>query len=571
MARYTTGLSLVFAASLVLLACGDDGATADPDAGVELGGPRTPFPELFCPGSPSCTGTGDNVFRVGAARASITPNLNDYETEWVDENKNNEYDNGEEFTDKNGNNKFDAAWIAGFGNGRPATGIHSDVWVRAIVFEHNDTRIGLAVVDAVGWFIHDMDASRAKLAASLNLDHVIIASTHVHESMDTIGLWGIMELVPGIYPEYMELIKTQIAAAVTEAAGKLEPVTMTVAQVRTVDENGASIPEWVGDGRDPVIHDPTMTIMQFLSVDNPGTTAATLVHWAAHPEYSGSDNNLITADFPYLLREVIENGIAENVTRGLSAMQGLGGEVVYVNGSVGGQIGPKNTAPIGLDGNPVSSSGLEKSDALGRNLGRLALETITDSTKTTDYTDLNLVFRTGMLDLAVENVFYHVAGLVGVFDRPFHGYDETKPIGETNIPYIESRVSYLQVGPIGMITAPGELHPELAIGGYDGSMSWGEDMIDSNNPKPPDVANAPQGPYLNDLIKDNPGVEIPLVLGLAEDFAGYIVPSYNYIVDDYSPFIEEAEGDHYEETNSVGPQVEAQAVGAMRDLITWRP
>jgi len=566
--RICLGFALILSVSL--FACGDDGSSSgDPDAG--LGGPRSPFPEQYCPGSDACSGTGDGVFRVGAARAKITPNLADYESKWDDANGNHEYDSGETFTDTNGNNKFDAVWIAGFGNGRPATGVHSDQWARAIVFEYNDIRIGYVVIDAVGWFANDADEIRARVDPSLQLDHVIVGSTHVHEAFDTIGLWGVMELVTGVDPDYMSFVEDQAAQALADATGKLKAVTLTVAQVDTVDENGNSIPEWVGDGRDPVIIDPTMTIMQFLSVANPGTTVATVVHWAAHPEYSGSDNNELTADYPYLLRDVIENGIAENTARGLPAMAGLGGEVLYVNGAVGGQIGPKHTQPIGLDGNPVTSDGVEKSDALGRNLGRLALETITDSTKTTDYTNLNLVFRTGITDLAVENTFYHVGALVGVFDREFFGYDDTQPIGPGNIPYIESRVSYLQIGPVGIITCPGELHPELSVGGYDGSRTYGDDLIDANNPNPPAIENAPGGPYLKDLLEMNDGVKYALVFGLTEDFVGYIPPAYNYILDANSPYIEEAEGDHYEETNSVGPQVEAQAVGAMRDLITWKP
>ncbi len=572
MARNAIALSFVLVSTLVFTGCGDDGSTpAEPDAGIDRGGPRAPFPSLYCPGSAGCMGTGNNVFSVGAAKVTITPDLSKFETEWDDENGNSEWDSGEPFTDTNGNGKFDAVWMAGFGNGRPATGVHSELYARAMVFEYNDIRIGLVVVDTVGWFANDADGIRERLEASLDIDHVIVGSTHVHEAYDTMGLWGIMELVSGINPEYMDFVKDQSAQAIRDAVANLEPATMTVAQVETVDESGSTTPEWVGDGRDPVIIDPTMTIMQFLSVNNPGTTVATLIQWAAHPEYSGSRNNLLTADFPYMLADVVQNGIAENTTRGLPAMSGLGGEVVYINGAVGGQIGPNSTAPIGLDGNPVSSSGLEKADALGRNLGRLALETITDSAKTTDYTSLPLVFRTGILDLAVENTFYHVGALVDVFDRDFYGYDDTKPIGPNNIPYIESRVSYLQIGPVGIITAPGELHPELFVGGYDGSRSYGVDMIHPDNPNPPPISQAPSGPYLQEMVMDNPGVEYALVFGLTEDTIGYIVPSYNYILDESGPYLEEADGDHYEETNSVGPLVDEQAVGAMRELVNWRP
>jgi hypothetical protein len=559
--------AIALAGALALIGCGGSDGDGDPDAGP-VGGARAPFPSLYCPGSPGCDGAGDNVLRVGAARADINPDLASAETEWVDEDGDGEWDATEDFTDTNGNGEFDAVWLAGFGNGRPATGFHSDIWVRAIVFEYNDIRVGLAVVDAVGWFLNDMDASRELIDPSLELDHVLIASIHVHETPDTVGLWGKQELVPGTDDDYQRLIHQRTADAIEQATANLEEVTMSIAQVETVDENGSSL-EYVSDARDPVTFDPTMTVMQFSSVASPGDTVATLINWAAHPEYSGDENNEITADYVYLLREVVEMGAAENTTRGLSAIEGLGGEVVFVNGALGGQVGPSGTAPIGLDGTPLTDEGLETSDALGRNLGRLALEAITASDGVVDVTDPDLVFRTGLLDLTVENTFYHVGGLVEVFDRPFHGYDDTQPIDVGNFPYIESRVSYLQVGPVAMISAPGELHPELFIGGYDGSRTYGRDFIDPNNENPPPVAMAPEPPYLQDLLLMNDGVQFGLLLGLTEDFAGYIVPSYNYILGS-SPYIEEADGDHYEETNSVGPDIEDEAVGAMRQLITWQ-
>ena len=101
-------VSVLAAASLSLsiVACGDSG-----DGDSQPGGPRAPFPERWCPGSPGCDGTGDGVFRVGAARAEINPEL--VETEWVDENENHEYDDDEPFTDVNGNGKFDAVWMSG--------------------------------------------------------------------------------------------------------------------------------------------------------------------------------------------------------------------------------------------------------------------------------------------------------------------------------------------------------------------------------------------------------------------------------------------------------------------------
>lgn len=557
------GVSLLCA----LVACGGGGG-GGVDAG--LGGPREPFPDQVCPGSDGCTGQGDGVFKVGAAQVEITPNLDDYETEYTDDNGDGEWESGEAFVDKNGNNIFDAVWLAGFGNGRPATSVHAPIWVRSIVFEWNDIRLAIVTVDCVGWMANAADATREMLPASLGIDHLIMQATHVHEAPDTLGLWGRKELESGLDPDYMQSIREKSVQAVSDAVDALEPVTMSYAVTQTLDPGGSARP-YVGDGRDPNILDPTLTVVQFKSVAQPDQSVATLIHWSAHPEYSGSSNDAITPDYIYMLRDGVENGLPAEPDRTLPAVDGVGGEVLFLQGTLGGQIGPHGTRPIAADGTEITQEGLDRADAVGRNVARLALDAITSTDKVVDVDSPSLEFRTGAIDLAVENTFYHVASIVGVFDRQFHGNDPNLPLGPSNIPYIDSRVTYFRVGTLGVITAPGELHPELFIGGYDGSFTYDSPIIDPNNPNPPMLDNAPQPPYLRQLITDLPGVDHAICMGLAEDMIGYIVPSYNYQLDDNTPYVEEAPGDHYEETNSVGPLVEEQAVGSMRTLIEWQP
>ncbi|MBZ0235335.1 MAG: hypothetical protein K8M05_23610 [Deltaproteobacteria bacterium] len=163
-----------------------------------------------------------------------------------------------------------------------------------------------------------------------------------------------------------------------------------------------------------------------------------------------------------------------------------------------------------------------------------------------------------------------MGALAGVLDRDFVGLDPERPIDDDNMPYVRSRVSYLELGPIAIVTAPGELHPELFVGGYDGSWSFGVPIVAADNPNPPDLATAPPPPYLRDLMDQQPGIEFPMVLGLAEDTVGYILPRWNFELSASAPYLEEASGDHYEETNSVGPTCEAEIVGPMGQLVTWR-
>jgi hypothetical protein len=560
------GSSLAFATLSALAGCDDpapsapaDAATADaPDASI------VPYagPDDWCPGRDHCMGTsGDNVLHAGFARAVINPMLT--ETMWEDRNNNGHFDMGEAFTDVNGNGMFDAYWIAGFGNGRPARGVNDDLEVRAMAFRYNDTSVAFAVIDCVGLFNTEMDRIRAEpLVRALDLDKVIVASTHVHEGPDTIGLWGRTLGQSGIRPEYLALIRTRAAEAIRDAVMALRPARMRVAQVVTADAMG-STQDYVNDTRDPVIYDPTVTLVQFTDASDRARTLGTWVNWAAHPEYTGSRNNLLSADYVHALRETIERGITGGV-------QGLGGTTVFVNGALGGQVGPNGGVhPRNDDGTTLAEAGIPRAQLLGRNVARLALQALArDGTDIEGTTPLS--YRTAPLSARVENTGYALYFNSGVFDRELFGHDTSRPLGRTNFAWVRSRVTYLQVGPVATVTAPGELHPELWVGTRDLRWSWGRPVLTETENRP-DLATAPAPPYLRDLMLENPGVRWATVSGLSEDFLGYIVAAFNYVVHTSVPYIVEAAGDHYEETNSIGPEVERFLQHPMMAVARWRP
>lgn len=501
---------------------------------------------------------------VGVGKQDISPTI--VESEWQDLNNNKYWEANEPFTDTNGNGKFDATWMAGFGNGRPATKIHDPPEVRAIALSVDGKTVVICVLDAVGYFIDEIERIKMDpMVSALAIDHLVVGSTHSHEGADTVGLWGPDPMVSGLNPDYQKLTRDKAALAIQEAVNSLKPAKMRIAQALPLDNPNEPDPakqttlSYVNDTRDPVIYDPTLTIAQFSDEADPSKTIATLVNWAAHPEYAGSKNNEITADFVYWLRSSIEGGIAS------AGLAGLGGTTVYVQGPLGGQVGPGGVTPIDANGMPVTSAGLPKAEAVGTNVAKLALEAL--STKGEDAASNELVFRTKELEAKVENVGYHYAFLVfNLFDRQLHGFDPAMPISETNMPSLKSRISYVQVGPLAMITSPGELHPELWVGGYDGSWSWGQPTFDGALANKPDPALAPKAPYLREIMLSNPGVKYAFTAGLAEDFIGYIVPAYNYVLDAQNPYLAEPQGDHYEETNSIGPLVEEQIQHPMMDL-----
>jgi len=119
------------------------------------------------------------------------------------------------------------------------------------------------------------------------------------------------------------------------------------------------------------------------------------------------------------------------------------------------------------------------------------------------------------------------------------------------------------VGPVRFLAIPGELLPELAVGGFDGRFRFGAPLVRPDNPDPPRLSGAPKGPYLRERMRSKYG----LIIGLANDELGYIIPSYDF---KYAPnrlMEPEPPGDHYEETNSIGPRAADIVIEAARELL----
>ncbi|MEO8702700.1 MAG: hypothetical protein ABI867_21830, partial [Kofleriaceae bacterium] len=328
------------------------------------------------------------------------------------------------------------------------------------------------------------------------------------------------------------------------------------------------------DIRDPVIFDPTLTIARFTKVGEPNTTIGTLVNWADHPEvshFSDTDSSQITAHYPHWLRDHIENGVLASESKyAATDLPGIGGITVFVQGALGGQIGSiRGTHPPGPGGVPVTEESHAMEEALGTNAAAKALTALATTGETVS--ELPLAVKSAAFNARIDNTYFHVAFLISLLGpHPLIGYDPDEPIDVGNLPWMPLRATYLQVGPLGLVTVPGELHPELWVGGYDGSWSWGWPMVDETKANLPRFAEAPAPPYMRDLVLAHPGVRYPVVAGLAEDYIGYIVPAYNYALDPSDPFLVEAEGDHYEEVYSLGPQVEQQAIHPILELLKYR-
>ncbi len=362
-------------------------------------------------------------------------------------------------------------------------------------------------------------------------------------------------------------MRERAATAIREAVSTLRPANVQYARVDLRDVPGG-VRRYIFDVRDPVVLDPEVRVMRFLEAGTT-TTIATMVNLAAHAEYLDDRNTLLSSDYPNWLRDGIENGVDGPD----GPVEGVGGVAVFYQGPLGSQIGPAHAEVQTWAGEPIDQAAdpMAFAAAMGSQLAYHVLTALGDGGGSTTDETAALGFRTRTFFVDVQNTGFHIAISQGLFDREGENFDPTRPIvpGE-NEPDLRTEVTVIDVGRVQMITAPGELDPVLFLGGYDGTYTPpGVEIVDPANPNPPDLSRAPEGPYLRDLARSD--AEHVWLLGLTNDFLGYLIPAYDYVLDETTPYLEEAPGDHYEETNSVGangwPTIEAQ----MRALLAWAP
>lgn len=553
---------------VVLAGCTKDEPAAPADAGVRVDGEVGPYaPDRYCPGAAACTGEGDRVLYVGVGKREITAEIGpttDVQTVDVDGDGEFNPEDGDDFEDRNSNGRFDGAWIAGFGYARSARGVSDPQWARAIVLRYGETSIALVSLDVIGLFGDEINQVRT-MVADLGIDFIAVSSTHTHEARDTVGIWGISEDVTGLDPAYMEMLRTRTAEAIRLAAADTRASHVQYASIRLKDQPGGML-RYVSDVRDPNVIDDEIRVMRFTEASG-GATITTLVNWGSHPGYADDRNTLLSSDYPHWLRL----GVEEGVMGPDGPLAGVGGTCVFFQGALGVQIGPDDFRPAQWDGTPVTELNLETSALVGRQIAAFVLKALgpTGGSTTEETAPLGFRSRTFMLD--VQNRGYHIAFIQGLFDREGYNWDPGRPlIPGVNEPDIRTEIAIVDIGRAQILMLPGELDPMLFVGGLDGSYTpAGQMVVDGSRTNPPDLSRAPTGPYLRDQARDD--ASMVLFFGLANDYLGYFVPTFDYELHPTNPYLDEAPGDHYEETNSLGIDAWPRIENEIQQLLAWRP
>jgi hypothetical protein len=398
------------------------------------------------------------------------------------------------YGDPQSTGKWDGLWTnAGFGS-RCTLGAHDDTWARAVVVEVGGDTVAMVSLDVVGFFNDEVRRAAKELAIrypELPIDQLVISSTHTHESVDTMGYWGENLGIDGKFPAYQAFIRSQIIDAVADAYKAREKAYAKFA----VTEYTTAI----RDSRPPQVIDPYLLAAQFVRED--GSTIGSVVNWSNHPEAQGSGNPYISSDFPHGTRMELE--------------EKLGGTAVYFSGSVGGLMTPLRENVPGY-GTEVS---WERTYALGRLVAEQAI-TALSTAPVEGINDLQHERREFYMES--DNTAIRALNQIGVFDLPTYAGAESwgmDPEQHRDGVYarregyqLRTEMIAVQFGPALFLTVPGELFPELELGGYGR----------------PDCPAADTGKPYEPVISEQFDAEYQFILGLGQDELGYIVPGYDF-------------------------------------------
>lgn len=444
---------------------------------------------------------GDEPLRVGFGERDITPELREDRP----------------------------VWIAGYGHGRRATGVHDPLLARCVVLRHGERKLAWVSVDLIGLQYAETQRIRARLS---DYEYVLVTSTHNHEAPDVIGIWGRTPLTRGVDDDYLALVVERVVEAVRAAE---QPLVEATAAFGTAENE-----ELLRDSRRPVVRDGVLRTLVFRRAADK-KLAGLVVQWNCHPESLGSRNTLLTADFPWATVAALA--------------QRYGCPVVYVTGAVGGLMAPPGRLQV-EGGKTLEDGQFDFAQAYGERVAELATQAV-DAAVPLALAPWTIAARP--LAVPLENPMYGAARSLGVLKRAgrtWTGDPEKlgeviapleKPVGRTAV---ETEVAYLRLGDLHVAAIPGEIYPELVYGRFEDPAEPHVDFPDARLEKP-----------VREIL---PGDKW-MLFGLANDEIGYIIPKRQW--DQEPPFAYGRPKSQYGEINSCGPEVAPFMMQALENRV----
>lgn len=387
-------------------------------------------------------------------------------------------------------------YIAGYNNGVEISNVLDLCQARAVWLDTGGDGVLLIGIDCVALDSGTVAKIRESLSDLPGCASIQIYATHTHAGVDTLGLWGPVA-IDGKNSGYQENLLKAAEAAGREAYANREPGSLHYGYARTE--------RVCQDSRNPQVFDSNLYQLRFCP--DRGGAGLRMYFYGAHAEALRGANRRLSRDFPGQLCDGVTEATGDNT--------------IFFPGAIGGLIMTRTFA-AGAENGLNTALSLERT---GEELVKYAL-----SIKQERKLAPELKVSRTEFTVALDNPVFLLYRLLGILDNRAVKADSATGYG------VRTELSLLMLGDLGVSLLPGEIFPELVYGGT---------LEPSLDPKP-----------LAEIAAEY-GVEDLLVVGLANDEIGYIVPPSDFLVNEKLPYLDRIQDekgeDHYEETNSVGP------------------
>ena len=405
-------------------------------------------------------------------------------------------------------------YIAGYDPSREVTDVLDYCQARAVWLDTGSEGVLVIGIDCVALDSGTVAKIRQALS-DIPAVSVNVFSIHTHAGADTLGMWGKIG-IDGKNDAYMESLQQAAEQAARAAVADRRAGTLHFGHVKTEG--------MLRDSRLPNVNDENLYQLRFAAAD--GTAGMRMLFYGAHPEALRGANTMLSRDFAGLLCDGVTAATGDNT--------------MFLPSAIGGLVMTRDFVEIGDDSNKAQE-----------NL-QITADKLIEYTLSIDEEEVvapQMALARTVFCAPLDNIIFLTYKFLGILNHKAVPADSTTGYG------VVTELSVLKLGDIAVTLLPGEIFPELVNG-----EAYGRANPPGVNPK-----------SLQQLAKEQ-GIEKMLIVGLANDEIGYIVPPSDFLVNPEMPYLERITDfkgeDHYEETNSVGPGCAQAIADAFQSTVT---